>query len=186
MKNQNLVDYLVDDNWLEEDTYLRVKSIFSGYDSEVAFNVLYEMIHTDIGDRLNDDSYTWNYLRFLTDRSITAGRNCNLTYADWTSMLTVDFIVKTYELRDWASVELILDGQSPGDEKCLDEMEHLGYHLDALLDHNSLPLEDLAGVPFESTEWHDKIAAPILKAMTAIHAQESSGFDVIGAYRESE
>lgn len=178
----NWVDHLAGDGeFIQEDTFLRKRSVFTGYDYDRAGEILTQLAFPDSDFDTPEASRRCSYISFMAARSLTAGRDKTLTVEDWLEMLTLQYFIKTYALYSWEAAELILDGQSPGDMALWEEMEWVGDHLQTLLDGDEgfyFPGEEEPITP-EMSRYHDEIVSPLKSVIEKMARLESSGVDIL-------
>ena len=179
----NWVDYINAQNKFEqEDTFLRKRSVFTGYDHHLAAEIIARLAFPTSDFNTPQSSQRYSYIEFLAARSLTAGRHQTLTAQDWLNMLSLQTFIDTYEIHTWEAAELILDGQSPGDFALLEEMQWVGEHLDNLLRHAGDFHFPAKGVPVtpEISQYHDQIASPLKSIIEQIAQLEARGIDLMG------
>jgi hypothetical protein len=192
---QNIVSFIKDDDFQkmlmgsddpahfddsifhDEDTYLRKRSFFSGYDIEKATQLMCGIAM--IEEQYQQQGLT-EFIFFLCARSLTAGRDKVLEASDWLEMLKLDSIINAYGIHNWEEAELILDGQSRGDLLLYEEMESLGDYLQYLLDENAFPFIEKGSSPTSTqSAFHDELVAPLHRIIEFLAMAEGKGVDLM-------
>lgn len=173
--------HVSDDEFIQEDTFLRKKSVFTGYDHLLADQVFTRLAFPTSNFGSFEATALCSYISFLSARSLTAGRYKTLTAEDWLEMLTLKYFIDAYKIYSWEAAELILDGQSPGDFSLLEEMEWVGDHLQTLLDREDdfhFPQEG-DPITLEMSRHHDDIISPLKSIIAQVADLESLGVNFL-------